>query len=132
MKIFLVFCLWLAGVGVGWSQWVLSSQTGAGGGAVREVEEFGGIGAVLSKDSAAQTIFIASVLPGLGASKAGLVQNDIIAEVDGVSVYGKELADVVASIRGPVGSSVELSIVRDPAQPPLRFVIVREGVQAPK
>jgi len=132
MKILLLLCLWLTGAGSGISPGTLAGTSGGGGGVPREIEEFGGIGAVLGKDATTQTIFVSGVLPGLGASKAGLLPNDIISEVDGVSVYGKDLPDVVAMIRGPVGSSVEVSIVRDPAQPPLRFVIVREGVQVPK
>jgi carboxyl-terminal processing protease len=125
MKIFLVLCVWLAGAGLGFGQ-------GMSFGPAQEMEVFGGIGAVLNKDNVAQTIYVAGVLPGLAAAKAGLMQNDIIAEVDGVSVYGKDLPDVVELIRGPVGSTVEISIVRDPSQPALRLTIVREGVQAPK
>lgn len=130
MKTVLAICLWLATLGVGFSQ--LSVLPGAGGGGQREIEEFGGIGAVLNKDDNAQTIFVAGVLPGLAADKAGIQQNDIVSEVSGVSAYGKDLADVVAMIRGPVGSSVEITIVRDPSQPPLKLIIVREGVQATK
>jgi C-terminal processing protease CtpA/Prc len=131
MKNALAICLWLATLGSGFSQLTFPIQPGVGGGQ-REIEEFGGIGAVLNKDANAQTIFVAGVLPGLAADKAGILQNDIISEVGGVSTYGKDLADVVALIRGPVGSTVDISIVRDPTQPPLRLVIVREGVQATK
>jgi C-terminal processing protease CtpA/Prc len=130
MKILLFVCLGLLGSEL--TSAASPGMPGAGAGASREIEEFGGIGAVLAKDTAAQTIFVANVLPGLGAARAGLKQNDIISEVDGLSVYGKDLHDVVAMIRGPVGSSVEISVVRDPAQPPLRLVIVRQGVQVPK
>lgn len=129
MKSLFAFCIWLAAAGIGFSQWAnLPSVTGP----QRQIEEFGGIGAVLNKNPDAQTIIVAGVLPGLGADKAGIQQNDVISEVAGVSTYGKELADVVELIRGPVGSSVEVTIVRDPAQPPLKLVIVRESVQSPK
>jgi len=129
MKSLLAFCLWLAAVSTGSAQWANSPS---GSGPQREIENFGGIGAVLNKNPDAQAIIVAGVLPGLGADKAGILQNDIISEVGGVSTYGKELADVVDLIRGPVGSSVEITVVRDPAQPPLKLVIVRESVQSPK
>jgi C-terminal processing protease CtpA/Prc len=128
MKSFLAFCLWLAAASFGYSQ-IANFPTVTG--PQREMEEFGGIGAVLNKNMDAQAIIVAGVLPGLGADKAGILQNDIISEVAGVSTYGKELADVVDLIRGPVGSSVEVTIVRDPTQPPLKLVIVRESVQSP-
>lgn len=129
MKSLLAFCIWITAAGSGFSQWAnLPSVTGP----QREIEEFGGIGAVLNKNPDAQAIFVAGILPGLGADKAGIQQNDIISEVGGVSTYGKELADVVELIRGPVGSSVEITVVRDPSQPPLKLVIVRESVQSPK
>jgi|GEM_PF-1762249 Periplasmic protease len=128
MKNLLVVCFWLACTGFGLGQGLSPGWIGM----PAEVEEFGGIGAVLDKDETTQAIVVAGVLPGLAADRAGLQQNDIIAEVDGSSVYGKDLRDVVDLIRGPVGSRVELTIVRDPAEPPIKLVIMREGVQAPR
>lgn len=129
MKSLLAFCLSLAAAGIGFSQ---IANFPSVSGPQREMEEFGGIGAVLNKSPDAQGIFVAGILPGLGADRAGILQNDIVTEVGGVSTYGKELADVVALIRGPVGSTVEITIVRDPTQAPMKLLIVRENVQSPK
>lgn len=133
MKILCCLLLWLL-VAAGWCSAQSSGGTspvviGTGSG---DVEEFGGIGAVLNKDPDAQAVFVAAVLPGLAAARAGIQQNDIIAEVAGETVYGKELADVVALIRGPVGSPVEIVVMRDTTAPPLRFTLTRESVVAPR
>jgi carboxyl-terminal processing protease len=55
---------------------------------------------------------VLGTIPGSAAEKAGLVTGDKIVSVDGKLYKGKQLRDVVADIRGKVGETVTLSILR--------------------
>lgn len=70
----------------------------------------GGIGAEISLRSGKATII--SVLQGDPAIQAGLMANDTIMEVNGQSTAGQSVEQVVAKIRGDVGTTVKLSIDR--------------------
>jgi carboxyl-terminal processing protease len=98
----------------------------------QQAEEFGGIGAVINKDQATGQMIVAELLPNGAAAKAGMLQGDIIAEVNGVPTQTMELVNVISLIRGPVGSSVEVAVSRGPAGGPLqRLSIIRELVKLP-
>lgn len=88
---------------------------------------FSGIGAELGKDKDA--IVIVAPIKGFPAEKAGLKPKDIIMEIDGNSAYGMSLSDAVSKIRGPVGTTVKLKIIRD--QKDLTFDITREEITIP-
>jgi len=47
------------------------------------------------------------------AARAGLREGDRIITLEGEPVRGLNLDEVVARLRGPIGSEVELEIVRD-------------------
>ncbi len=47
------------------------------------------------------------------ASRAGLVEGDRIASIDGDPVRSMALEEVVERLRGPIGSEVEVEVVRD-------------------
>lgn len=71
---------------------------------------FEGIGAEVMKEG--EYVRIISPISGSPAEEAGLLPNDLIAEVDGESVADMSINEAVALIRGPQGSDVVLSIVR--------------------
>ena len=61
------------------------------------------------------------------AAKAGLNTNDIITQVDGVSVKGFTLDQLVLDkLIGPVGSQVRLTILREGQDKPVELTLVRE------
>jgi len=72
--------------------------------------EYEGIGAELSEREG--KIVVVSPLSGSPAEAAGLKAQDVILEVDGKSVSGKTLAEVVLEIRGPAGKEVVLKVNR--------------------
>lgn len=72
----------------------------------------GGIGALLLADPQTGFPVIHQVLPGSPAQAAGLRDGDVILKVGDVATTGKQLAQVVSSIRGFAGGSVELTIQR--------------------
>ncbi len=69
---------------------------------------FVGIGAVL--DTSTNGAVIVRVLPNSPAEKAGLKAGEIIATVNGQSVTGLAVDQIVTKVRGPAGSSVTLGL----------------------
>lgn len=88
---------------------------------------FSGIGAELSKDK--QFVIIVSPISGFPAEKAGLQPRDIIAEIDGESAFDIGVTEAVNKIRGPVGTKVKLTIIRDNEE--LEFEITRAQITIP-
>lgn len=69
---------------------------------------FVGIGAVL--DTSANGAVIVRILPNSPAEKAGLKAGEIIATVDGQSVSGLAVDQIVTKVRGPEGTPVTLGL----------------------
>ncbi|MFO0578322.1 MAG: S41 family peptidase [Polyangia bacterium] len=74
--------------------------------------EFVGVGVAIRFDEPSGTSDVVNVIPGSPAERAGVRDGDKILTVAGKSYKGKTLRDVVADIRGPVGETVALSILR--------------------
>ncbi|MBU1446544.1 PDZ domain-containing protein [Patescibacteria group bacterium] len=72
---------------------------------------FAGIGIYLSEEDDGITIL--TPLKGSPAEKAGLKPNDIILEVDGVSLENMGMEFGVELLRGEIGTYVKLKILRD-------------------
>jgi carboxyl-terminal processing protease len=88
---------------------------------------FEGIGAELGKDK--QSIVVVSPIAGFPAEKAGLKPKDIIAEINGESVYDLSIEEAVQKIRGPKGTKVKLGIIRDGKK--IDFEITRARITIP-
>jgi C-terminal peptidase prc len=73
--------------------------------------EYKGIGAAFER--AAEGSEIVAVVKGSPAEEAGLQVGDVILEIDGVSVRGLSLIEVVSLGRGPAGSRAKLKVARD-------------------
>ena len=69
---------------------------------------FVGIGAVLDVRTNGATIV--RVLPNSPAERAGLRADEVIIRVDGASVAGQTVEQIVAKVRGPEGTSVTLGL----------------------
>jgi carboxyl-terminal processing protease len=92
---------------------------------------FGGIGVQLAFDDAHKTWTADSVFDGSPAAKAGVLAGDTLAAVDGTNLAGLDNAHVQALIRGKIGSTVRLSIVRNGAPLDAPVAIVRAAVTPP-
>ena len=77
--------------------------------------EYGGVGIVVQAEDGA--IKVVSPMDGTPASKAGVRAGDYITAIDGKTVLGQPLNDAVKSMRGPVGTSINLTIARDKTEP---------------
>jgi len=73
--------------------------------------QYGGIGALIHKDSS--HIIISEPYEDFPAYKAGLVAGDIILEIDGKSVSGKNTSEISDFLKGQPGTEVKL-LVQDP------------------
>jgi len=74
--------------------------------------EFEGIGAILDQNELGQ-VLITGVIEGGPAAEAGIQKNDIIRAIDGINIEGMDIEEVVERIKGPVGTNVLISIVRE-------------------
>jgi carboxyl-terminal processing protease len=88
-----------------------------------------GIGAELGSDDQ-NNIVIISPISGYPADKAGLKAHDIIAAVNSQSTQGMSVDAVVNKIRGPAGSKVTLTVVRDSGNP-FNITITRQKITVP-
>lgn len=72
----------------------------------------GGIGAVLGHSSEEGRLVVREVPPDGPAAAAGLEPGDEIVAIDGREVAGMSVREVVAALRGEVGSRVRLRVRR--------------------
>jgi carboxyl-terminal processing protease len=89
---------------------------------------FGGIGMEIEITN--NVLTVEAPLKGTPAAEAGIKAGDQIVAINGVSTTGMSSDDAVDAIRGPVGSTVDLSIVRNGS--PMDFKIVRETINVPE
>lgn len=88
-----------------------------------------GIGAELAfRDG---LVVIVAPLKGSPAQRAGLLPEDIIAEIDGEPTDGWSLDRVVQRVRGPKGTTVKIAVAREGEADLLHFVIVRAEITIP-
>ena len=90
---------------------------------------FEGIGAYVSMEDG--NVLIVAPINGSPAEQAGILAGDIILEVDGESVEGKSLDQVIFLVRGPADSEVVLTVSRPEVQEPLQVPITRAPIEVP-
>lgn len=65
------------------------------------------------------------------AEKAGFLPGDIVTHIAGVKTYGKNLNDLISEIRGKIGTSVEITVVRLENEKPILLKLIRGEVIVP-
>ena len=90
---------------------------------------FEGIGAYVSMEEG--SVLIVAPIDGSPADQAGILAGDIILEVDGESVKGKSLDQVIFLVRGPADSEVVLTVRRPEVLDPLTVSITRDRIEVP-
>lgn len=90
-------------------------------------EETGGLGVAFSRDL--DGMVVERVMPGSPAEQMGLVEGDVIVEVDGLPTDALTEDEFVAVMTGPVGTSVDFVVGEDVdtgfEERPLRLVRTR-------
>jgi len=85
--------------------------------------EFGGLGIEVTQEDG--WVKVVSPMDGTPADEAGIQAGDFISHVDGEPTLGLTLNEAVDMMRGPVGSEITLTIVRDLEQESFEVVITR-------
>ena len=89
--------------------------------------EFGGLGIEVSME--AGVVKVISPIDDTPASRAGIKAGDYIAKIENTQVQGKTLSEAVDLMRGPIGSSIELTVRRRGEKKAITFNIVRETIK---
>ena len=89
--------------------------------------EFGGLGIEVGME--AGVVKVISPIDDTPAYKAGIKAGDYIVKINGEQVQGKSLMEAVKMMRGPVGSSIKLTIRRKGEKKALEINIKREVIQ---
>lgn len=90
---------------------------------------FGGIGAYVTQSEDGRIVL--EPMPDLPAEKAGVRKGDILLEVDGVDITEMNSEEVIALIRGEVGTTVRLTLQREGEMQPVTAEITREEIPSP-
>ena len=89
--------------------------------------EFSGLGLEVSEENG--FVKIVTPIDGTPADRAGLESGDIILTLDNQPTRGLTLNEAVALMRGPKGSSIELTIAREGLSAPFTVTLVRDIIQ---
>lgn len=85
---------------------------------------FGGLGIEVQMED--EVIKVISPIDDTPAAEAGVLANDYIVELDGEPVRGKTLDEAVDMMRGEVGTDIDLTIVREGVDEPIKLTITRD------
>ena len=89
--------------------------------------EFGGLGIEVGMESG--VVKVISPIDNTPASKAGLKAGDYIVKINDLQVQGKSLTEAVELMRGPIGSSIKITVRRRGIKKALIFNITREIIE---
>ena len=89
--------------------------------------EFGGLGIEIGME--AGVVKVISPIDDTPASKAGIKAGDYIVQINDEQVQGKSLMEAVKLMRGPIGTSIKLTIRRKNVKKPLEFEIKRDIIE---
>ena len=89
--------------------------------------EFGGLGIEIGME--AGVVKVISPIDDTPAQKAGIKAGDYIVKIGKEQVQGKSLMEAVKLMRGPVGTSIDLTVRRKNGKKPLKFNIIRKIIE---
>ncbi len=89
--------------------------------------EFGGLGIEIGMESG--VVKVISPIDDTPAEKAGIKAGDYIVKIGNEQVQGKSLMEAVKLMRGPVGTSIKLTVRRKNVKKPLEFKITRKIIE---
>jgi len=89
--------------------------------------EFGGLGIEVTQQDG--FVKVVSPIDGTPADAAGIEAGDFITHVDGETVLGLTLNQAVEMMRGPVGSEIIITVVREGEDEPFDVSIIRDTIK---
>jgi len=89
--------------------------------------EFGGLGIEVTQEEG--FVKVVSPIDGTPADSAGIEAGDFITHVDGQSLMGLNLDQAVDMMRGPVGSEIVITVLREGSPEPFDVSIIRDTIK---
>ncbi len=89
--------------------------------------EFGGLGIEVTQEDG--FVKVVSPIDDTPADAAGIEAGDFITHVDGESILGLTLDKAVDLMRGPVGSEIVITVVREGEPDPFDVTIIRDTIK---
>ena len=89
--------------------------------------EFGGLGIEVTQEEG--FVKVVSPMDGTPADEAGMEAGDFITHVDGESLLGLTLDEAVSKMRGPKGSEIIITVVREGESEPFDVSIIRDTIE---
>jgi carboxyl-terminal processing protease len=89
--------------------------------------EFGGLGIEVTMEDG--LVKVVAPIDDTPAAKAGVRANDIITKLDDEQVQGLTLNQAVEKMRGPVNTTIKLTIMRKGSDKPIEVTIVRDVIR---
>lgn len=89
--------------------------------------EFGGLGIEVTMEEG--VVKVVAPIDETPAARAGVQAGDFITALDGESIVGMTLDEAVDLMRGPKGSKIDLTILREGADEPLEISIIRDVIR---
>ncbi len=92
---------------------------------------YAGIGVIVSADKKDNKITVVAPFEGSPGAVAGILPNDKILKVNGFYVTGDTLDDAVNMIKGPTGTTVNITIYRESEQKTFDVTVTRADINMP-
>src|SRR5512143_2701194 len=92
----------------------------------RQKGQYYGLG--ITVQSVDGNITVVAPFEGTPAHKLGIRAGDIISRIEGEDARGMSIDDAVKRLRGPKGTPVHISIVRQGFDAPLEFTVIRDAI----
>jgi len=92
--------------------------------------QYFGIGMLISMDG--PKVIAMEPFPGSPACRADLRRGDVLVAVDGKDVTKKNSADVADMLRGPRGTQVKVTVMREGATEPVTLTVTRGEIETSK
>jgi carboxyl-terminal processing protease len=86
-----------------------------------------GLGISVQMDDGA--VKVVSPFKGSPADRAGIKAGDYITHINGKLIYGLDIDDAVEQMRGPAGSTIRLSLVREGRDAPFDVTVTRGTIE---
>ena len=93
---------------------------------VKTKGKFGGLGIEITMEDG--VVKVVSPIDDTPASNVGMKPGDLIIGINGESIRGLSINDAVSQLRGPVGSKVVITVVRD-KKDPFEIEIIRDIIK---
>lgn len=89
--------------------------------------QYGGIGSLIRQKG--DYVMIGDPYEGFPAQKSGLMAGDVILEVDGKSIKGKNTAEVSKLLKGQANTTVKVLVEREGEKKPFEVTLTREEIK---